>query len=281
VASLFHHWSNVYLLVAAALFLCTQALQMGTSAARLAGVRAGRVATGLTLFNLFATSSRLINLFYGLLLSSLTDHARAARDAGGFDSDMRLIMLAATIGTVVGGAMIPWIARIMHRGIAAFERTGSLPGALARMANPSVMAWMWSEFRLPTAASLRYSAKALPKSALLWNTVVMAFWVAGPLAALYASVLAPGVTATCIAASGLITGVATVTLTLIVDPAEALITDQAASGSRPESDLKAMLLYLVATAIVGTLLAQLLLYPAANVIAFVARFLYDHGFETL
>jgi Alternate to MurJ len=281
VASLLHHWSNVYLLVAAALFLCTQALQMGTSAARLAGVRAGRVATGLTLFNLFATSSRLINLFYGLLLSSLTDHARVARDAAGFDSDMRLIMLAATVGTIAGGAMIPWIARIMHRGIAAFERTGSLPGALARMASPSVLAWMWSEFRLPTAASLRYSAKALPKSALLWNTVVMAFWVAGPLAALYASVLAPGVTATCIAASGLITGVATVTLTLIVDPAAALITDQAASGSRPEADLKAMLLYLVATAIAGTLLAQLLLYPAANVIALVARFLYDHGFETI
>jgi hypothetical protein len=279
VDALWHHWSNAYLIVAAVLFLCTQALQMGTSAARLAGVRAGRVATGLTLFNLFATTSRLINLFYGLLLSSLTDHARVSRDIAGFDSDMRLIIVASTFGTILGGSMIPWMARIMVRGIASFERRGSLPRALLGAARPSTFAWILGEFRLPGPSTLRYSARALPKSALLWNTVVMAFWVAGPLAALYASVLAPRVTATCIAASGLITGVATVTLTLIVDPAAALITDQAAAGSRPESDLKAMLLYLVVTAAVGTLFAQLLLYPAANIIAVVAGFLYGHGMQ--
>ncbi|HXW76156.1 MAG TPA: DUF2837 family protein, partial [Candidatus Eremiobacteraceae bacterium] len=204
---------------------------------------------------------------------------RVAHDVAGFSSDMRLIMVAATAGTIVGGAMIPWMARVMHRGIAAFERTGSLPGALARMASPSVLLWVWEQFRLPTASSLRYSAKSLPKSALLWNTVVMAFWVAGPLSALLASVLAPTLAVTCVAASGLITGVATVTLTLIVDPAAALITDQAAQGSRPEADLKAMLLYLVVTAVVGSIFAQLLLFPAANVIAVVARFLYDHGFQ--
>jgi hypothetical protein len=136
---------------------------------------------------------------------------------------------------------------------------------------------VFSEFRLPTANTLRYSASSLPKAFLVWNIVVTAFWVAGPLAALYASVLAPDVTATCIALSGLITGVATITLTLIVDPAAALITDQAALGTRPEADVKAMLLYLVITAVAGTLLSQLLLSPAAGVIAYVARFLFSHG----
>jgi hypothetical protein len=273
----FRHFPDLYLVIAAVLYMFAQALQMGTGAARLAGVRTRRVATGLTLFNLFATTGRLLNLFYAPLLSSLTDHARNTHDVAGFDGSMRLVMIAATLGAALGGALIPWSVRILERGIGTFERTGSLVTALGRLATPSVFTWVFSEFRLPTAETLRYSAKSLPKSFLIWNIVVTAFWVAGPLAALYASVLAPDVTATCIALSGLITGVATITLTLIVDPAAALITDQAALGQRPEADVKAMLLYLVLTAVAGTILSQLLLSPAAGVIAYVARFLFDHG----
>ncbi len=274
---IFRHFPDLYLIVAAVLYMFAQALQMASGAARLAGVRTKRVATGLTLFNLFATTGRLLNLFYAPLLSSLTDHARSTHDISGFDSSLRLVMVAATLGAVIGGALIPWASRILARGIGSFERTGSLIAALGRLASPAVFTWVFSEFRLPTAATLRYHAKALPKSFLIWNVVVTAFWVAGPLSSLYASVLAPEVTATCIALSGLITGVATITLTLIVDPAAALITDQTALEHRPEADVKAMLLYLVLTGIVGTLLSQVLLVPAAGVIAHVARFLYDHG----
>ena len=79
--------------------------------------------------------------------------------------------------------------------------------------------------------------------------------------------------------SGLITGVSTLTLTLVVDPTAALITDQVAHGKRPESDIKAMLLYLVGGAVVGTLLAQVVLWPAAHLIVFVARFLENHGLQ--
>jgi len=108
---------------------------------------------------------------------------------------------------------------------------------------------------------------------LLWNIVVMGFWTTGPLSAYYAGVLLHSSMAAAISLSGLITGVATVTLTLIVDPTAALITDQTAHGKRPMEDLKAMLVYLVITTIVGTLLSQLLLDPAAHLIASVARFL--------
>jgi hypothetical protein len=107
----------------------------------------------------------------------------------------------------------------------------------------------------------------------------MAFWIAGPLAAFYAGVIDSRVTGTALLLSGLITGVSTVTLTLLVDPTAAVITDQAALGMRPERDIKAMLLYLVLGAVAGTLLAQLILWPAAHLIVFVARFLVDHGLQ--
>ncbi len=270
---------TAYLVVAAILYLFGQALQMGTGAARLAGVRSKRVATGLTLFNLFATSSRMINLIYAPLMGALIDISRHSGDVSGFERDLRVIIAAATLGTILGGALTPTFAVLLQRGIASFERSGSLVGSIARLVRPATFASALAEFRSPRAAMLRYSPSGLPKAFLFWNVIVMAFWVAGPLSAFYAGVIDAKVTGTALLLSGLITGVATVTLTLVVDPTAAVITDQAALGMRPESDIKAMLLYLVLGAIVGTLLAQFVLWPAAHLIVLVARFLVNHGLQ--
>ena len=262
-----------FLPIAALLYMFAQALQMGTGAARLAGVRAGRVATGLTLFNLFATFSRLLSLFYMPLIAALADRALDRRDPAEFEAEVRIIILAATAGAVIGGLALPTAARLLERGIHSFERRGSVLAAMGQLFVPRTAVSAVGEFRVPRMGMLAYSPKALPKAFLLWNVVVMGFWVTGPLSAYYAGVLLHSSMATAISLSGLITGVATVTLTLIVDPTAALITDQAASGKRPIEDLKAMLAYLVVTTVVGTLLSQLLLDPAAGVIATVARFL--------
>jgi hypothetical protein len=270
---------TAYLAIAAVLYLFAQALQMGTGAARLAGVPSKRVATGLTLFNLFATSSRMLNLIYAPLMGALIDISRRTGDVMGFERDLRVIIGAATIGAVLGGAMTPTFAVLLERGISSFERSGSLIGAILRLFRPATFARALGEFRRPRTDMLRYSPAGLPKAFLFWNIIVMAFWVAGPLSAFYAGVIDSKVTGTALLLSGLITGVATITLTLVVDPMAAVITDQAALGMRPESDIKAMLLYLVLGGIAGTLLAQLILWPAAHLIVTVARFLVDHGLQ--
>src|SRR5690348_5684760 len=213
---------------------------MGTGAARLAGVRAGRVATGLTLFNLFATFSRLLSLFYMPLIAALADRALDRRDPAEFEGEVRVIIFAATIGAIIGGLLLPTAARLLERGIRSFERRGSVVGAMAQLFVPRTAVSALGEFRVPRSSMLSYSPNALPKGFLIWNVVVMGFWVTGPLAAYYAGVLLHSSMATAISLSGLITGVATVTLTLIVDPTAALITDQAAAGKRPIDDLKAM-----------------------------------------
>ena len=267
-----HVPSGWFLPIAALLYMFAQALQMGTGAARLAGVRAGRVATGLTLFNLFATFSRLLSLFYMPLIAALADRALDRRAPQEFEATVRIIILAATVGAVIGGLALPTAARLLERGIYSFERRGSVVSAMSRLFVPRTAVSAIGEFRLPTL-SWSYSPSALPKSFLIWNVIVMGFWVTGPLSAYYAGVLLHSSMATAISLSGLITGVATVTLTLIVDPTAALITDQTAAGKRPIGDLKAMLVYLVVTTVIGTLLSQLLLDPAASIIAYVARFL--------
>lgn len=276
-----HHAYPVtsYLVIAAILYCGAQALQMGTGAARLAGVRSKRVATGLTLFNLFATTSRMLNLIYAPLMGALIDVSRRLGDVAGFERDLRIIIAAATVGAMIGGALTPTFAVLLQRGITSFERHGSLVWAIGRLARPTTFRSAVAEFRMPELRMLQYSPAAIPKPFLIWNIVVMAFWVAGPLSAFFAGVIDPKVTGTALLLSGLITGVATITLTLVVDPTAAVITDQAALGMRPEHDIKAMLLYLVLSAVAGTLLAQLLLRPAAELIVTVARFLVDHGLQ--
>lgn len=265
------------LVLVALLYAIAQALLMGTGACRLAGVRTKRVATGLTLFNLFATTGRLMALFYQPLIGVLVDHARDLRDPAQFEWNARVIMGAATLGAVVGGALTPTATRLLQRGIESFERRGSLLHALSQLGKPSTFVSALGEFAVPSPTALRYSPRSLPKAFLWWNVVVMAFWLAGPLSAAEAAVLAPKFAVTAVYLSGLITGVATLTLTLIVDPTAALITDQAAVGTRPEYDVKAMLLYLIISGIVGTLLSQLLLFPAAHVIAWAAQLLNARG----
>ena len=266
---------GAFLLITALLYMFATALQMGTNAARLAGVRTKRIATGLTLFNLFGTTGRFLSLFYMPLIGSLADKAGARHDPGIFEYDMRFVMAFATLGAILGGLIVPWATRLLVRGIGSFERRGSLLRALAQLARPGVLLSVLQDFRLPTPSMLLYTPARLPKSFLVWNIIVLAFWVAGPLGAYYAGVLEPNYRLTAASLSGLITGVSTLTLTYIVDPTAALVTDQSAHGVRPESDVKAMVLYLVVTAILGTMVAQLLLVPAADIISVAAKWVND------
>ncbi|WP_419392962.1 lipid II flippase family protein [Cytobacillus praedii] len=65
----------------------------------------------------------------------------------------------------------------------------------------------------------------------------------------------------------MINGVATILLTLLVDPQSAIITDQALRKKRPYGDVKALVVMLIGTKLLGTLIGQILIYPAAILIA--------------
>jgi hypothetical protein len=69
-----------------------------------------------------------------------------------------------------------------------------------------------------------------------------------------------------------INGIGTIAFTLFVDPTSSMISDQAIHGRRSVGEVRSMVFYLSLTAIVGSLLSQVILYPAAVIIAVVARF---------
>ncbi|MBV8726872.1 MAG: DUF2837 family protein [Candidatus Eremiobacteraeota bacterium] len=272
-----------------------QAIQIGAYAARLAGVRTGRIATSISLFNLFVTASRLATLIYTLMLGPLSDRAgnaiRAimlhganigASDAIAqirhtFDLQLRAIVLAGLAGTVLGSLMLPMFTMLYVRGVRSFERTKSVPHSLMRLFSPRVIGDLFRHLRWPGFGELfGFSARNIPRRLLIFNVVVTGIYAIGVVAAYYASVLDINVARTAIGISGIINGIGTIAFTLFVDPTSSIIVDEAVKGERPERDVKAMVFYLSLTAIIGWILCQLILVPAAEVIAFVAH-LVNHG----
>lgn len=267
------------LLIAASLNLVTQAIQIGAYAARVAGVTTGRIATAISLFSLVVTASRLANLVVTPALGGLADAPanaaiQAHQNAVGpaalhvFDTQLRIIVASGTLGIVLGGLLMPAFIFLFVRGVRAFERVGSIPVALTRLLDPRVQIALIREVKMPSLREARtLPFGAIPRRLLIGNTVIMMVYAIGVVAAYYASVLNLHARGTAIGLSGLVNGIGTIAFSLFVDPTSAYIVDQTVRGERPVSHVHAMVVGLVVTAFIGTLLAQVVLYPAAVYIA--------------
>lgn len=275
------------LIGAMAITFIVQGVTIGAYAARLAGVLTERIATSISLFNLFVTFGRLANLFSSITLGPLTDHAsaRAAHFAGAHDAaslsalqgavlwQLRLIVFAGTIGMIVFSAMLPWFIYLFQRGVRSFERRGSIPHSLFRLADPAVFRDVLFAYRVPSRERLRsFSLGVLPKRMLIFNIVIYAVYSIGVVSSFYASVLDLSAARTALSLSGIINGIGTVAFTLFVDPTASLITDEAVRKARPIEHVRSMVFWLAVTAIIGTLLSQVILWPAAKLIEIVAHF---------
>lgn len=260
-----------------------QAIQVGAYAARIAGVKTGRIGTSISLFNLFVTASRFANMFYAPMLGTISDRANDALKVAGslsaqeislFEWKMRAIVFAGTFGTLVGALLLPAFIYLFVRGVASFERRGSIPRSLMRLFDPRVWLDVLRQIRLPSRSALReFSVSHLPAKLLIGNVIVTAIQAIAIVASYYASILQPEVARTALSASGLVNGIATISFALIVDPTSAFLVDQAVKGERPIEHVRSMVFYLSLTFIAGTLLSQLILYPAAIYIGDAARLL--------
>ena len=279
-----HVWSGK-LVGAMLVTFIVQGVTIGAYAARLAGVQTKRIATSISLFNLFVTTGRLANLFVIFFMGPLSDQAgNAVRDVRAdptavaawqhaFEGQLRLIVFAGTLGMIAFALFLPMFTYLFRRGVHSFEARGSVPHSLMRLLSPKVMADVIASERLPSPSELRaFDWRILPKRLLIFNTVVMCVYAIGVPASYLASVLNVDVARTAIGLSGVINGIGTIAFTLFVDPTSAIITDQAIHGKRTIGEVRSMVFFLSLTAIAGSLLSQVILYPAAVIIEVVARF---------
>jgi hypothetical protein len=112
----------------------------------------------------------------------------------------------------------------------------------------------------------------IPKLFLILNVLMVSIYCVGVLASLLAAAILPEYRATASQLSGIVNGMATIMLALLVDPTSAHITDQAVRGKRDINDVRTVVFFLLCGRLLGSmLLAQLMLAPAANYIVFATQ----------
>ena len=122
-----------------------------------------------------------------------------------------------------------------------------------------------------------FEIKNLPKSFLVFNLIGVAIWTIGVISSTYASALNPELVRTAIHLSGIVNGIGTICLFVLVEPVSALIVDQTVSGNRSIDDVKKMVLWLGLGSVLGNLVGLILLVPAANYILWVSQLIGAGG----
>lgn len=286
------------LLVVAALTAVIHFINTLAYAVRISGVRTRRLATALSLFNVIFLVASTANTIQAPILASMVElviktgqaqtgvrvaDAQLINSAvyqallASLSQNIRLVILAATVGTIIAAALIPAFVNIFNRAIFIFEETGSVPRMLGQIIiSPRRFMKISGQIYLPGRSTFKIASKrkmAIPKTFLFLNIIVTGVYTTGVLSAIYAGALFPGFRSTATLLSAVVNGVATILAATVVEPTAAAITDQAIRGDRGEEDVKQMVLYLTLTRIVGTVFAQLIFLPSAYLVKYVASLL--------
>lgn len=238
---------------------------------RLNSVKSGQYALSLSLFNVFVLISRTAYTLLSPLIGKLIGHSIA--NEYNPELELRLIILASTIGTILGILAIPTFLKVFGKAVSKLELTGSVPVVIIQALNLNSIKRIAKSATLPKKGMVnKWTLIDVPKTLLLLNTLITGVYTIGIFSAYYSATLVSSEKQLAIAASsGFITGVATILLTMFIDPKAAIVTDQALRGDRPYQDVKTLVVLLIGTKLLGTILGQLLFIPGAEFLAWIYK----------
>ncbi len=238
------------------------------SSLRVAGVRTRSIATSLAFVNATLLVTRTSNMLQAPFLGGMVDWAILHGDVSSLVVNFRWIIFAAFIGNLCAAVMTPFSVSVFTKAIDRFETVGSVPKMIVMTFYPKNFLAIFRRLRLPGKESfMNLSLKGMPQMFLWLNLLMVSIYAIGVLSALFAGAMVPEYRVTATQLSAIVNGIATILLTLLVDPTCAFITDQAIKGKRKVSDVRAMVFYIILGRVAGTLiLSQLLFLPAADYI---------------
>jgi hypothetical protein len=258
---------NIQLIELTGLTLLIHLVDTLSYSVRLNTIKSGKFALSMSLFNIFVLLSRTANMFQAPKMGELV--GQSIKHQIDPLPSIRLVIFSSTVGTLVGILLIPTFLKLFSKAVDKLEINGSIPSLVVEALHINNIKRIVKSTTKPKKAmwsSLRY--REIPKRLLLLNIVITAIYTIGILSAYYAAMFVSEEHYLAVSASsGIINGVATILLTILVDPQSAVITDQALRGNRPYGDVKALVIMLLASKLVGTLLGQFLIYPGAMIIA--------------
>jgi len=188
-------------------------------------------------------------------------------------ADFRWLLLSATFATIVGAFLIPTFQRFFSRAVQEFQIHRSIPRLLLHICFRGGLAQIKDSVSVPASGNVTAlrAGHSISVGTVALNVVAVALWTVGVFAALYAGYLNPQLRVTSSTLSAIVNGLATILMFVIIDPQLSVMTDDVVEGRLSEPTFRRAIVWLVGSRFAGTLLAQLLLIPAASLIVFVAE----------
>jgi hypothetical protein len=236
-------------------------------------VRTRRIAVSLALFSILALVSRTAYSFLCPFMAKRVDVGLATHNVENLASDFRWLLVAASLATIAGALLTPTFQRIFCRAVQHFQVHRSVPKLILHGFFKGGLSYVKDAASLPAAANVSalHKGHGVSLSITLLNVAATALWTVGVFAALYAGVLDPVVRLTSGTLSSVINGGATIVLAVFIDPHMSGMTDDVVEGRVAESQFRKAVVWMIGSRLAGTVLAQVLLIPSAQLIVFVAK----------
>lgn len=242
-------------------------------AVRIVGVRTGRIAVSFAVFNVFALISRTANSIQAPLMAKTIEETIKTGNPANLLFMFRWVLFATTLGAITGALLMPTFIKVFGKAVESFSIYRSIPKLLLHGFSKSGIEQFKKSVTRPRKENLAQlkNLKQMPKKIILLNAAAFSISTVGVLASLYAGCLNPWLRNTCSTLSSVITGIATILMFVFIDPFVSMLTDDVIKGQCSESQFDRCIIFIVGGLIAGTMLAQVLLVPAAKVISFVAK----------
>ncbi|PFB70646.1 lipid II flippase Amj family protein [Bacillus cereus] len=264
---------SITLIFIMAFTIIIHAVETSSYSIRLAGVRLKKIAVALSVVGMVLLISRTSNLLQAFLIGGIVDEAKLDSSID-LEHIIRLVLLSASIGTLLAIILYPTLTKLFGYFIQNFETDGSFI-RMMKTNNIQKLKYTNKYVRFPKLEMIhRLRIGGIPKRIMLINMFATAIYTAGVLSALYASFLNPDYATNASTASGLVNGFATILLTVLLDPRIALLTERALQSEHGAESMSKMYGWLMISRLFGTLLAQLLFVPGAYWILWIIELIH-------
>lgn len=239
---------------------------------RIVGVRTGKIAVSFALFNIVVLISRTANTVQAPLIAKFVEMGIKQGTSTDLLNVFRYILIATTIGTIIAGIFVPTFQRMYSKAVNSFNVNRSIPKLLLYGFSKSGIKQFKDNLKIPSKGNITQikTLSYIPWKITILNMLAVSLLVVGVLSSLYAGVLAPEFRTTSSTLSSVITGAATIILFVFIDPHLSIMTDDVISGKKTEAEFRVVVTFMIFGRVLGTLLAQLLLLPSAQLIALIA-----------
>lgn len=243
---------------------------------RISGARVKLIATALSLFSTLVIISRFSTMIQQPLTAKLIAEAPEINKLHYIEEQYRFLILVTSIGVLLGILLFPTFINIFSRAIIQLSNeSGSIFALFFKLFKGNGFKKIVKCFRLPRFSYLKgITLKTIPKRLFVINVIISAVFTIGVLSSIYASLLVPKDYAqTALMSSGIINGIATILLTLFIDPKASVLADKVMKNQIDYIYLKSYSLTMISSKFLGTILAQLIFIPASFYVAWFAKWI--------